>query len=112
MMIKNNKYNPYQTINLINRKWPSNIIEMCPTWCSVDLRDGNQALAEPMDNNRKMKFFKKLVEIGYKEIEVGFPSASDTDFNFIRELNHSIPKPSTKLFLICMIKVFLLFFLC
>ena len=97
MTIKNTKYSPYQTIKLINRKWPSSRIENSPTWCSVDLRDGNQALAEPMDNKRKMKFFKKLVDIGYKEIEVGFPSASDTDFNFIRELiiNNHIPDDVT-----------------
>ena len=97
MTNKNDKYSPYQSINLTNRKWPNKIISKSPIWCSVDLRDGNQALAEPMDNVRKMKFFKKLVEIGYKEIEVGFPSASDTDFNFIRELiidNH-IPNDVT-----------------
>ncbi len=97
MTTKNDKYSPYQSINLTSRKWPNKIISKSPIWCSVDLRDGNQALAEPMDNVRKMKFFKKLVEIGYKEIEVGFPSASDTDFNFIRELiidNH-IPNDVT-----------------
>ena len=97
MITKNDKYTPYKTINLINRKWPNQVINKCPTWCSVDLRDGNQALAEPMDNDRKMKFFKKLIEIGYKEIEVGFPSASDTDYNFIRELiiNDHIPNDVT-----------------
>ena len=82
---KHTKYKPSVQISLGKRTWPSKAIKKPPIWCSVDLRDGNQALAEPMDNVRKMMFFKKLVEIGYKEIEVGFPSASDTDFNFIRE---------------------------
>ena len=85
-MTKYTKYTQYKTVDLENRDWPNNSLNKSPIWCSVDLRDGNQALAEPMDSNRKMKFFKKLVAIGYKEIEVGFPSASDTDFNFIREL--------------------------
>ena len=85
-MTKYNKYTQYKTVEIKNRDWPNNTLNKCPVWCSVDLRDGNQALAEPMDSKRKMKFFKKLIEIGYKEIEVGFPSASDTDFNFIREL--------------------------
>ena len=85
-MTKYNKYTQYKTIEIKNRDWPNNTLKKCPIWCSVDLRDGNQALAEPMDSSRKMKFFKKLIDIGYKEIEVGFPSASDTDFNFIREL--------------------------
>ena len=85
-MTKYNKYNQYKTVDIKQRDWPNNSLNKCPIWCSVDLRDGNQALAEPMDSVRKMKFFKKLIEVGYKEIEVGFPSASDTDFNFIREL--------------------------
>ena len=85
-MTKYNKYTQYKAIEIKNRDWPNNTLNKCPIWCSVDLRDGNQALAEPMDSSRKMKFFKKLINIGYKEIEVGFPSASDTDFNFIREL--------------------------
>ncbi len=85
-MTKYNKYNQYKTIDINQRDWPNNSLNKCPIWCSVDLRDGNQALAEPMDSNRKMKFFKKLIDVGYKEIEVGFPSASDTDFNFIKEL--------------------------
>ena len=96
-MTKYNKYTQYKTVEIKNRDWPNNPLKKCPVWCSVDLRDGNQALAEPMDSKRKMKFFKKLVDIGYKEIEVGFPSASDTDFNFIRELiecNH-IPEDVT-----------------
>ena len=85
-MTKYNKYTQYKTIDIQQRDWPNNSLDKCPIWCSVDLRVGNQALAEPMDSARKMKFFKKLIDVGYKEIEVGFPSASDTDFNFIREL--------------------------
>ncbi len=85
-MTKYNKYTQYKTTDIQQRDWPNNSLDKCPIWCSVDLRDGNQALAEPMDSARKMKFFKKLIDVGYKEIEVGFPSASDTDFNFIREL--------------------------
>ena len=85
-MTKYNKYTQYKTVDIKQRDWPNNSLNKCPIWCSVDLRDGNQALAEPMDSVRKMKFFKKLIDVGYKEIEVGFPSASDTDFNFIREL--------------------------
>ncbi len=85
-MTKYNKYTRYKTVDIKQRDWPNSSLKKCPIWCSVDLRDGNQALAEPMDSARKMKFFKKLIEVGYKEIEVGFPSASDTDFNFIREL--------------------------
>ncbi len=85
-MTKYNKYTQYKTVDIKQRDWPNNSLNKCPIWCSVDLRDGNQALAEPMDITRKMKFFKKLIDIGYKEIEVGFPSASETDYNFIREL--------------------------
>ena len=80
------KYRPYPQIEIEDRTWPSQTITQAPTWCSVDLRDGNQALIEPMDSVRKMRMFKALVDMGFKEIEVGFPSASDTDFNFLREL--------------------------
>ena len=80
------KYKPFQPIDLPDRQWPSRTITKCPTWCSVDLRDGNQALIEPMDGARKRRMFKLLVEMGFKEIEVGFPSASQTDFDFVREL--------------------------
>ena len=80
------KYNPYPAIQISNRQWPNKIITKAPTWCSVDLRDGNQALVEPMDSIRKMRMFKQLVNMGFKEIEIGFPSASDTDFNFVRQL--------------------------
>ena len=80
------KYRPYAGPDLADRTWPGMRIETAPVWCSVDLRDGNQALIEPMDGARKMRMFKLLVDMGFKEIEVGFPSASDTDYNFLREL--------------------------
>ena len=80
------KYRPFAPINLPDRTWPSRTITAPPTWCSVDLRDGNQALIEPMDSARKMRMFKQLLKIGFKEIEIGFPSASQTDFNFTREI--------------------------
>jgi 2-isopropylmalate synthase len=80
------KYRPFSPINLPDRKWPSRVVERAPLWCSVDLRDGNQALPEPMTSERKRRMFKKLCEMGFKQIEVGFPSASQTDFDFVREL--------------------------
>ena len=80
------KYSAYPPVNLPDRSWPNKLITSAPIWCSVDLRDGNQALIEPMDSLRKMRMFKTLVGMGFKEIEVGFPSASETDFNFLREL--------------------------
>ncbi len=80
------KYRAFETIDLPDRSWPSAVIADAPLWCSVDLRDGNQALIEPMDPDRKWRMFKKLVEIGFKEIEVGFPSASEADFTFVREI--------------------------
>jgi 2-isopropylmalate synthase len=80
------KYTSYPPVGLKDRTWPDKVITEAPIWCSVDLRDGNQALVEPMDSARKMKMFKTLVAMGFTEIEVGFPSASDTDFNFLREL--------------------------
>ena len=80
------KYKAFPAVDLPDRTWPNNQITQAPIWCSVDLRDGNQALIEPMDSARKMAMFKLLVEMGFKEIEVGFPSASETDFNFCREL--------------------------
>jgi len=84
-------------IQLPDRTWPSRTIHKAPTWCSVDLRDGNQALIEPMDAARKMRMFDMLVELGFKEIEVGFPSASQTDFDFCRQLIESkrIPEDVT-----------------
>ncbi|MFI4904822.1 MAG: 2-isopropylmalate synthase, partial [Burkholderiales bacterium] len=80
------KYQPFAPIGLADRRWPQRAIERAPVWCSVDLRDGNQALIEPMDAERKMKMFRLLVAMGYKEIEVGFPAASQTDYDFIRKL--------------------------
>jgi 2-isopropylmalate synthase len=80
------KYRPFQPIDLPDRTWPMGVIERAPLWCSVDLRDGNQALVEPMGPDRKRRMFDLLVELGFKEIEVGFPSASETDFAFVREL--------------------------
>ena len=83
------KYQPFHeqiSISLPDRTWPSKRIEKAPIWCAVDLRDGNQALIDPMSPERKLKMFKLLVKMGYKEIEVGFPSASQTDFDFVRIL--------------------------
>jgi 2-isopropylmalate synthase len=80
------KYRPFAPINLPDRKWPSRVIDKAPIWCSVDLRDGNQALVEPMGPERKRRMFDMLVKLGFKEIEVGFPAASETDFAFVREL--------------------------
>ena len=78
------KYRPFPTIDLPDRQWPSRTITAAPTWCSVDLRDGNQALPIPMGVKEKLEMFKLLVDIGFKEIEVGFPSSSQTEFDFIR----------------------------
>ena len=80
------KYRRANSIGLSNRTWPDQVIEKPPIWCSVDLRDGNQALIEPMNQARKQKMFDMLVKIGFKEIEAGFPSASQTDFDFVRAL--------------------------
>jgi 2-isopropylmalate synthase len=80
------KYRPFPPIDLNDRTWPNAVIAAPPTWCSVDLRDGNQALIEPMDAARKRRMFDMLIRIGFKEIEVGFPAASQTDFDFVREL--------------------------
>ncbi len=87
-MLKNpiNKYKPLPAIDIKNRQWPDKTITRAPIWCSVDLRDGNQALAIPMNISEKLKLFELLVEIGFKEIEVGFPSASETEFQFVRHL--------------------------
>jgi len=80
------KYHAFPPIDLPDRRWPGQVIDRAPLWCSVDLRDGNQALVEPMGPDRKRRMFDLLVKLGFKEIEVGFPSASETDFMFIREL--------------------------
>ncbi len=78
------KYTPYPTVSLPDRTWPDKVISKAPIWCSVDLRDGNQALIDPMGHERKVRMFKLLLDMGFKEIEVGFPSASQTDFDFNR----------------------------
>jgi len=80
------KYRPFPAVRLTGRRWPSRTIEHAPIWMSTDLRDGNQSLIEPMNIAQKLEFFEMLVEIGFKEIEVGFPSASQTDFDFVRKL--------------------------
>jgi 2-isopropylmalate synthase len=80
------RYQPFAPIELPDRRWPATRIEKAPLWCSVDLRDGNQALIDPMTPARKRRMFDLLVRMGYKEIEVGFPSASQTDFDFVREI--------------------------
>jgi len=80
------KYRPFTPVALPDRTWPDKVIDKAPIWLSTDLRDGNQSLIEPMDAAKKMRFFKTLVQVGIKEIEVGFPSASQTDFDFVREL--------------------------
>ncbi len=80
------KYRAFTPIDLDHRAWPNAVIAAPPTWCSVDLRDGNQALIEPMDAARKRRMFDMLVRVGFKEIEVGFPAASQTDFDFVREI--------------------------
>ncbi|MFM7145653.1 MAG: 2-isopropylmalate synthase, partial [Actinomycetales bacterium] len=80
------RYRPYPQIDLPDRRWPSHVMTAAPRWCAVDLRDGNQALIDPMTPARKLRMFQLLVQMGYKEIEVGFPSASQTDFDFVRLL--------------------------
>ena len=87
------KYSAFKPIDLASRKWPNNILKESPVWCSVDLRDGNQALIEPMGSERKDRMFALLCKLGFKEIEIGFPSASQTDYDFVRDLieNKKIP---------------------
>ncbi|MBV9554287.1 MAG: 2-isopropylmalate synthase [Alphaproteobacteria bacterium] len=91
------KYRPFTPVDLPDRKWPSRVIDKPPIWCSVDLRDGNQALIEPMGPERKRRMFEMLVKLGFKEIEVGFPAASDTDFAFVRQIIEEdlVPKDVT-----------------
>jgi 2-isopropylmalate synthase len=84
--IPNGKYKPYPKIELPDRQWPDNTITKAPRWCSVDLRDGNQALINPMDMNKKLELFTLLLKLGFKEIEVGFPSASKIEYDFLRKL--------------------------
>ena len=98
----NGKYKPFEPVPEFNRTWPTKNITKAPIWCSVDLRDGNQALINPMGVEQKLEFFDLLVKLGFKEIEVGFPSASDTEFNFMRRLieeNH-VPE-DVKLQVLC-----------
>lgn len=91
------KYKAFRPIPMPNRRWPDRVIERAPRWCSVDLRDGNQALIEPMTARQKSQLWDQLVKIGFKEIEVGFPSASSHDYDFVRELieNDRIPEDVT-----------------
>ena len=85
-MFDHTKYQPFQTVDIKDRTWPNQVITEAPRWCSVDLRDGNQALIEPMSVAQKKKMFELLVSVGFKEIEVGFPAASQPDFDFVRSL--------------------------
>ena len=96
-MMNYTKYRPYPPMNMPNRKWPNNTITKAPVWCSVDMRDGNQSLEIPMNLLEKLKFFQFLVDTGFKEIEIGFPAASDTEFEFARCLidNNLIPDDVT-----------------
>lgn len=91
------KYIPFPVIRLDDRQWPSQVQDKAPQWCSSDLRDGNQSLAEPMNNAQKRRFFSLLVDCGFKHIEVAFPSASQTDFDFVRGLinDNAIPQDVT-----------------
>jgi 2-isopropylmalate synthase len=91
------KYRPYEVVDLPDRTWPDTVVSRAPIWCSTDLRDGNQALVNPMDAERKRRFFDLLVRLGVKEVEVGFPSASKTDFDFVRTLveERLIPEDTT-----------------
>ncbi|MGA9393868.1 MAG: 2-isopropylmalate synthase, partial [Azonexus sp.] len=82
----NGKYSPFAPIALVDREWPNRVIDTAPIWMSTDLRDGNQALFEPMNSEKKMRMFKTLCAIGFKEIEIAFPSASQTEFDFVRGL--------------------------
>ena len=90
------KYRPYPTVDLPDRTWPNSVVERAPIWCSTDLRDGNQSLVKPMDSARKRRMFDLLVQLGMKEIEVGFPAASKTDFDFVRRSSTTIASPPTR----------------
>lgn len=91
------KYKPFTPIDLPDRQWPNRVIDHAPIWCSVDLRDGNQALVDPMNLEEKLEYFKTLIAVGFKEIEVGFPSASETEYEILRTLidGHYIPNDVT-----------------
>ncbi len=93
-MFDHRKYKPFTTVDIKDRTWPDQVISEAPRWCSVDLRDGNQALIEPMSVEQKKKMFALLVEVGFKEIEVGFPAASQPDFDFVRSLIEENKIPS------------------
>ncbi len=93
-MFDHRKYKPFVTVDIKDRTWPDQVISEAPRWCSVDLRDGNQALIEPMSVEQKKKMFALLVEVGFKEIEVGFPAASQPDFDFVRSLIEENKIPS------------------
>ena len=80
------KYPIYQRLKKADRRWPDQVLTKAPEWCSVDLRDGNQALIEPMTSDKKLRLWELLVDLGFKQIEVGFPSASSHDFDFLRKL--------------------------
>src|SRR6266487_2959237 len=80
------KYRPFSPVALPDRQWPNRVLTRAPAWCSVDLRDGNQALAVPMNVSQKLELFQTLVKCGFKEIEIGFPAASNTEFAFNRTL--------------------------
>ena len=80
------KYRPFQPIALADRTWPGRTLTQAPVWCSVDLRDGNQALVTPMNLEQKVAFFRMLTAIGFREIEVGFPASSETEFEILRTL--------------------------
>ena len=80
------KYIPFQPQKIVGRTWPDKVISKAPVWCSVDLRDGNQALVDPMNLQEKLEYFHTLVDVGIKEIEIGFPSASETEYEICREL--------------------------
>ena len=85
-MFDHRKYSAFEPIRLTDRSWPDKTLTQAPDWCSVDLRDGNQALVNPMNVEQKTRLFDLLVKLGFKEIEVGFPSASKPDFDFVRKL--------------------------
>src|SRR5687768_11322989 len=84
MSFNHRRYVAPSRVDLPDRKWPSRALEKAPVWCSVDLRDGNQALPDPMGHERKQKLLELLVHVGFREIEIGFPAASQTDFDFVR----------------------------
>ena len=85
-MLNYKKYKRFETVKLKERTWPNKTIDKAPVWCSVDLRDGNQALVNPMTVEEKLEMFNLLLEIGLKEIEIGFPSASQIEYDFLRKL--------------------------